>query len=1151
MRTSGNILANALTELGYTYNAVNNRTSATREDGRVENYGYDAAQQVTGANYGDGTSEAFNYDLMGNLTTRTNLAGGVDNFATNNLNQYVTVNGNVLSYDGKGNLLSWTGGTVPTFDHTQLWLEFTNVNMPAGWTGVNLHHATNLVYAIKSTTNVATSCAGWQVETEVWPTDTNCMAFSLATLNRQNLYLRAMDWTGVDSDGDGIPDWWIWKYFGNLSENSTNLDSQGNTLLSDFTNGLDPNIISFTVRLGSQHFNSTPTTGQFVVSAGTPSFEAVLVNDTNLDDAIWNNYDGNITLNLGSTDGVYQVLIGLKGRAPDSLPTWLGTTVYLDQTAPVLTITNPVSGTVALPYIQLQGLANERIASVTYDVSNAVGVATGQPGYVTGEFLDTNRLTFTTNYFQCFDIPLAAGANVITVHATDLAGNIGSLMTSYTLDYSGKTNPPVITLDWPQAGMQIGQSNITVSGFISDPTAGISLQVTDGSGNTNTLAGTVERDGHFWIQNVPLNGTNVLTLMAQDVVSNNATMNLTAIQNNNAGLSIDPVSGDLWESTVTVSGTIGDDSFSVMVNGVQATNDGYGGWTAFNVPIGDGNMAMFNAKVTTEDGTNEVQTAIIKPAALKLAAATWRDEQITYAEISLDYGTYDMTTTWNWTAGKGGSYARMTHIEGKSGISESSTIWDNAPVLADRSVPFVHTTSVWDGGSSDSYGDFYGEGGWQHDFPQEQGSLSAGTYQPTFWWEQKSGEASWVLHAGGLSVANNSESLFALTGTAMEESKDGAISLGGFIGGGTNVLGPEITNIGKQEDTNYLAYQVLPTGATVQAPVQADRPLTKDDNGQTKYYPVISWVGGQAITNTQDVIVGQAINLACRLQDANGNPPPPGYIITNYQWTVPGYALTNFYTSPDVRNTNGYPIPLTVTKNQLIYFFWADGQTNRVVQCLIMFNGNTITAQTIFNVLRPTARVFAQTSSVELGYNIRGEYWGICFGTNGGNPGILFSNTIKLPAGTNYNFGNRRFSRAWLQTIIPPYKASQLLSYGTNTAPISIEVTNAVMLDTSLQYPFGRPWPTANDSPCINADIPGQLNASIAQKSVMWLMFKPDGGQWVPLRTLNWNCSGSATNIGTGWILTDRHWSTNPPDADSGTTYPVWTNNIWYPQHFY
>ena len=48
--------------------------------------------------------------------------------------------------------------------------------------------------------------ANWQVETELWPSNAAVLPFTVQNLNRQNLFLRAEDWTGVDSNGDGIPD---------------------------------------------------------------------------------------------------------------------------------------------------------------------------------------------------------------------------------------------------------------------------------------------------------------------------------------------------------------------------------------------------------------------------------------------------------------------------------------------------------------------------------------------------------------------------------------------------------------------------------------------------------------------------------------------------------------------------------------------------------------------------------------------------------------------------------------------------------------------------------------------------------------------------------------------------------------------------------
>ena len=43
-----------------------------------------------------------------------------------------------------------------------------------------------------------------------------------------------------DSDYDGLPDWWEWKYFGNYSHTGSELDAHGHTLLFDYQNSFDP-----------------------------------------------------------------------------------------------------------------------------------------------------------------------------------------------------------------------------------------------------------------------------------------------------------------------------------------------------------------------------------------------------------------------------------------------------------------------------------------------------------------------------------------------------------------------------------------------------------------------------------------------------------------------------------------------------------------------------------------------------------------------------------------------------------------------------------------------------------------------------------------------------------------------------------------------
>lgn len=122
-------------------------------------------------------------------------------------------------------------------DTNRLWLEITNVS--SGIVHANLRHATNQVYAIWSTTNLVTA---WAVETEVWPQDTNCWPFTVPTLDRPDLFLRAQDWTGLDSDGDGLPDWWEWKYFGSQTHSGTDLGLNGLALSESYWRGLNPNL---------------------------------------------------------------------------------------------------------------------------------------------------------------------------------------------------------------------------------------------------------------------------------------------------------------------------------------------------------------------------------------------------------------------------------------------------------------------------------------------------------------------------------------------------------------------------------------------------------------------------------------------------------------------------------------------------------------------------------------------------------------------------------------------------------------------------------------------------------------------------------------------------------------------------------------------
>ena len=63
----------------------------------------------------------------------------------------------------------------------------------------------------------------------------------------------------------------------------------------------------------------------------------------------------------------------------------------------------------------MQGYANEQLGSLSYDISNAAGVDTNQPGYVIGQSFDPNVFVYTTNFFQCYDMPLTNKLDTPTI----------------------------------------------------------------------------------------------------------------------------------------------------------------------------------------------------------------------------------------------------------------------------------------------------------------------------------------------------------------------------------------------------------------------------------------------------------------------------------------------------------------------------------------------------------------------------------------------------------------------------------------------------------------------------------------------------------------------------------------------------------------
>ena len=792
------------------------------------------------------------------------------------------------------NSLSFTGYT---FDTNQLWLEFTNVSNGIAY--INLHNGTNPVYAIWTTTNLLSPFAQWQMAMEVWPADTGCQSFSLPTLNQDLQFYRAEDWSTKDSDNDGIPDWWTWNYFGSPTLADTSLDYSTNglgygcTFGYEYSNNITPTVFRFTgIHATNNYVGTSQTAGQLDV-AGTPYYIAVSVDDTNFfTNTTWNVYSSaTVPVNLGSVEGWHDVWIGLRGHADTAAhAVWQHHWLKLDTTPPTLVITNPVmaggAATVDIPLIQIQGYSPEALSRVSYDLTNAAGAISNQPALILNQYYDPNMAEYTTNWFQAFDVFLTNGLNAFTFHATDLAGNVATVNYNVTVDYSAKTNPPNVQLIWPTNGMSIASDTVTIRGLLDDATVKMVASVTDTNNVTNIISGVVERDGRFWLDNVPLMaGTNVIALTATDAAGNVTTNQLT-LQRSLITVTVNtPVITNASQTTVSVTGTVSDQTAIVWVNGVEGITSGTN-WSADNVPVTRGGVAIFDVMAYPVDeapdpgsgggGMNPPPTpgsgsggiGVDMPPSVYLyednQAIGDKSSGTTYIgwnhDESSESDSESHSSHW-WMPGWGGAGGESSHSDGKhydGGILDGESIvnmngsydldgngngWETGTVVTDgNSSPFSKDVLLgltwWIGSEhcevvdvkSDKWDSSGGDNQWY-------GGTSHDSYT-------RSAQTTYHVQTGGRAVPGR-QNLWRLSGWASKITDKHATPPFWFTP--TEAIDPgQIQIRGKSLDTNGNVYLILPDGQ--------DMDVTPQVSGMEFY---VFGVGGQKYYSYFEVYVKQ------------------------------------------------------------------------------------------------------------------------------------------------------------------------------------------------------------------------------------------------------------------------------------------------------
>ena len=273
-----------------------------------------------------------------------------------------------------------------------------------------------------------------------------------------------------------------------------------------------------------------------------------------------------------------------------------------DTTLPVVTITSPTSSsttTVATTPLNIGGTASDAggITQVTWSSNR------GGSGTATG-----------TTSWSVTGIVLQTGSNILTVTATDTAGNVNT--DTLTVTYSPDLTPPSVTINSPttQSTLATASSSINLGGTSSDIVAVTQVTWSNDRGGSGTASGTA----NWSVTGIALQtGVNVLTITARDAAGNPGTDTLTVTYTPDTTPPVVTITTPTSQATLATSlatlnlgGTASD---AVGVTQVTWSNDrggsgtasGLTGWSVANITLQSGANIL---TVTARDAVGNTST---------------------------------------------------------------------------------------------------------------------------------------------------------------------------------------------------------------------------------------------------------------------------------------------------------------------------------------------------------------------------------------------------------------------------------------------------------------------------------------------------------------------------------------------------------------
>ena len=367
-----------------------------------------------------------------------------------------------------------------------------------------------------------------------------------------------------------------------------------------------------TLAIGPKHSPELSTDTNMVLvllepKGGLPESFSILINTTgrwptigmaDLPEAEWMPFRSNLSLTLEPQRKRHTISVGYRQKnAP--WPLWQEVGVTVTNLPPAVVLTNPLHRTTSTSLLQIQGFADVALKTISFTFEKPDGTTERGSGFVTRQEMQIrNPIAAVTNYFQCFDLELEPGTNHFSVNCTDIYGNSTVTNFSMVLDTASDRTPPQVTLFTPQPGSLVFQSGFTIYGRIDDPSGTMAGKVVS-EGRTVEIESPVGRTGLFLFSEIPINGaTNHVSLTATDLAGNVTTTNFVLIRSQ-VSVELDSIPDDKFVSSgMTVSGKVSVQDHALWVNGVRATINPDGTWSAKRVRVEreEGDGPMFNLK---------------------------------------------------------------------------------------------------------------------------------------------------------------------------------------------------------------------------------------------------------------------------------------------------------------------------------------------------------------------------------------------------------------------------------------------------------------------------------------------------------------------------------------------------------------------------